>query len=77
MNKSMSKKGTTLNKNIIMSENLNLDNLTVHNNIILPIHTDGNNTYPLNPQNGTVYLKRIIGNPDTFEIMIYYNNAWN
>ena len=43
MNKQLAKKGTTLNKNMTNTESLQVNDLTVTNNLIIPIYVDPEN----------------------------------
>ena len=73
MNKQLAKKGTTLNKNITNTESLNVNNLTVTNNLIIPIYVFPEE--PANPKEGEIYLKYYAVS-DTFETMLYLNGHW-
>ena len=73
MNKQLAKKGTTLNKNMTNTQSLQLNDLTVTNNLIIPIYVDPEE--PENPKEGTIYLKYNAAY-DTFETMLYINGHW-
>jgi len=73
MNKQLAKKGTTLNKNITNTESLYVNDLTVTNNLIIPIYVYPEE--PENPKEGTIYLKYDAVS-DSFETMLYLNGHW-
>ena len=56
MNKSLAKKGTTLNKNMTNTENLILDNLEVTSHITLPGYIYPNT--PSDPIESSFYIKK-------------------
>ena len=73
MNKQLARKGTTLNKNMTNTESLQVNDLTVTNNLIIPIYVYPEE--PENPKEGTIYLKYdAVGN--TFETMLYMKGQW-
>ena len=72
MNKQLAKKGTTLNKNMTNTVNLQVNDLTV-TNLSIPIYVDPEE--PENPKEGTVFLRHYaISN--TFQLMLYFNGDW-
>ena len=73
MNKQLAKKGTKLNKNMTNTASLQLNDLTVTNNLIIPIDVEPEE--PANPKEGTIYLKYQAAY-DTFETMLYLNGHW-
>ena len=56
MNKQLATISTTLNRNLINTENLTLDNLKVTTNLAIPVYTETHT--PPNPSEGSFYLKK-------------------
>lgn len=73
MNKQLAKKGTTLNKNMTNTESLKVNDLTVTNNLIIPIYVDPEE--PKNPKEGQIYLNYYAVS-GTFQLMLYYDGNW-
>ena len=73
MNRQLAKKGTTLNKNITNTESLYVNNLTVTNNLIIPIYVFPEE--PANPKEGMIYLS-YDAVKDEFVTMLYLNGHW-
>ena len=75
MNKKLASTGSLLSKNMTNVEKLTLDTLEVTTNLTIPVYTDPET--PPNPQNGGFYIRRIPGNPITYDFMIYADGAWH
>ena len=73
MNKQLAKKGTTLNKNMTNTESLKVNDLTVTNNLIIPIYVDPEE--PENPKEGSIYLSYFAVS-GTFQLMLFYDGNW-
>ena len=72
MNKSLAKKGTTLNKNMTNTENLIFDNLEVTSHLTLPVYVSPNT--PSNPKEGSFYIEK---SGNVYQIMFYVDGAWH
>ena len=73
MNKSLAKKGTTLNKNMTNAENLIFDHLEVTSPTTLPVYVSPNT--PSDSKQGSFYLKkkaRLV-----YKLTFYADGAWH
>ena len=74
MNKQLANKGSTLNKNMTNTESLQLDNITATHNISIPVLTEP--LKPLNPVQGSLYIKKDLTAQNPYELMFYIDGDW-
>ena len=74
MNKQLANIGSTLNKNMTNTESLQLDNITVTHNISIPVLTSP--LTPLNPVEGSLYIKKDLTAQVQYEMMFYIDGSW-